>query len=181
MISDSGELEAEFQIGEHPLGLVACHSDSLSVDTDSFAASVADGSVLPRSIGQWLYPWYPVFFQAHLFRYWHQFETWVHYEMYESTGIQPSIYQQDVHQLPDIIHLQAARQDGRLVTLDGWCPWPGTHASVQEDLRPGLVLLAINEIPLVIGVSRYEARNSKMWDGRIVHKGMSSQSPYKSI
>lgn len=33
---------------------------------------------------------------------------------------------------------------------------PGTHASVQEDLRPGLVLLAINEIPLVIGVSRYE-------------------------
>ena len=75
LISGSGELEAEFQIGEHPLGLVACHS--AFADMDSFAASVADRSVLPRSIGQWLYPWYPVFFQAPLFRYWHRFEIWV--------------------------------------------------------------------------------------------------------
>ena len=63
----------------------------------------------------------------------------------------------------------------RLVIVDGWCPWPGTHASVQEDLRPGLVLLAINEIPLVIGVSGYEARNSIV---ECPTKAMSSQSPY---
>ena len=33
---------------------------------------------------------------------------------------------------------------------------PGTHASILEDLRPGLVLLAINDIPLIFGVSRHE-------------------------
>eukprot|EP00913_Durusdinium_trenchii_P013946 g13094.t1 len=36
---------------------------------------------------------------------------------------------------------------------------PGTHGAVFEDLRPGLVLLAINEVPLVLGTSRSEVES----------------------
>ena len=49
---------------------------------------------------------------------------------------------------------------GPVHLLQGGAPWwaelcscPGTHASILEDLRPGLVLLAINDIPLIFGSS----------------------------
>ncbi|CAJ1332693.1 unnamed protein product [Effrenium voratum] len=34
---------------------------------------------------------------------------------------------------------------------------PGSYAAMFDELRPGLVLLAINNIPLVLGAGRYEA------------------------
>lgn len=43
------------------------------------------------------------------------------------------------------------------------CMW-GTHGAVFEDLRPGLVLLAINEVPLVLG---WAWRN---WSSAEIHR-----------